>query len=328
MAVLEAGGVGSGMGRAVRFTRYGGPEVLQVVQVPRPEAQPGTVVVEVVSAAVNPGEIGIREGVFADTWPASFPEGQGNDFSGVVAEVGPGVERLGAGQAVLGFAPRAAQAQFVRVPADRLAVKPAGLGWDEAAAVAGAGATAWAAVAVVDPRPGETVLVSAAAGGVGVVAAQLALLRGARVVGTAGEGNAGFLAGLGVVPVRYGPGLLERVRAAAPDGVDACVDTFGPPNVEVALALGVPAGRINTTADGRAVQRHGVHHDAQEQADDPGIWRQLARLVADGRLQVPITATYPLAAVQRAYRDLATRHVRGKRVLHIASPARRAELVP
>ncbi len=312
--------------RAVRFRRYGGPEVLEVVRVPRPSAPPGGVVVEVVSAALNPGEIGIREGVFADLWPASFPEGQGNDFSGVVAEVGEGVHGLDVGEAVLGFSPRAAQAEFVLTTPGRLAPVPAGLGWDEAAGIAGAGATAWAAVRAVDPQPGETVLVSAAAGGVGVVATQLVLLRGARVVGTASEANAGFLTSLGAVPVRYGPGLLERVRAAAPAGLDACVDTFGPPAVDVALALGAPPHRINTIADGRAVQRHGVHHEAQEQADTPKVWAALAQLVAQGRISIPVAAAYPLEAVQEAYRDLATRHVRGKRVLHVAAAARRAEL--
>ena len=312
--------------RAVRFSRYGGPEVLQVVEVPRPSAPPGGVVVEVVSAALNPGEIGIREGAFAELWPARFPEGQGNDFSGVVAEVGAGVRGWSVGDAVLGFTPRAAQAEFVVVAADRLARKPAALGWDEAAALAGAGATAWAAVAAVAPVEGEVVLVSAAAGGVGVVATQLVLLRGARVVGTAGEANAGFLTSLGAVPVRYGPGLLERVRAAAPGGLDACVDTHGPPTADVALALGVPPHRINTTADGRAVRRYGVRHDAQEQADTPGVWSELAELVAAGRVVVPVSATYPLEAVQDAYRDLATRHVRGKRILHVAAAGRRAEL--
>ena len=312
--------------RAVRFRRYGGPEVLEVVRVPRPSAPAGAVVVEVVSAALNPGEVGIREGAFAQVWPATFPEGQGNDFAGVVAEVGPGVGAVRVGDAVMGFTPRAAQAQFVLTDPDRLAPIPPGVDWDQAASVAGVGATAWASVDAVDPKPGETVLISAAAGGVGVVATQLTLLRGAKVLGTASAANEDFLASLGALPVRYGSGLLERVRAAAPQGLDACVDTFGPPNVEVALALGVPAQRINTIADGRAVQRYGVRHQAQEQADTPQVWQQLAQLIARGRLRIPVAASYPMAEVQQAYRDLASRHVRGKRVLHIASAARRAEL--
>ncbi|GAB7039124.1 MULTISPECIES: NADP-dependent oxidoreductase [Catenuloplanes] len=313
--------------KAVRFDRYGGPEVLRVAEVPRPAPRPDQVLVEVVSAALNPGEIGIREGVFARIWPARFPEGQGNDFSGVVTEVGAEVGDVTPGQHVLGFAPRAAQAEFVAVDATALAPKPSGLGWDEAATVAGAGATAWAAVAAVDPRPGETVVVSAAAGGVGSFAAQLAAWRGARVIGTAGDGNLEFLASLGMTPVRYGPGLLDRIREVAPAGVDAYIDTFGAGNVDTAVALGVPPHRINTNADGQAVRRYGVRGDAQEQANTPRIWAELATLAAQGHLTIPNTRGYPLGEVAAAYRDLATRHVRGKRVLHVMAPGRRAGLV-
>ncbi len=314
------------MARAVRFNRYGGPEVLEVVQVPRPPVPAGKVLVEVVSAALNPGEIGIREGVFAGIWPATFPEGQGNDFSGVVAEVGAGVDDFAVGQPVLGFAPRAAQAEFVVAAPSALAPKPAGLGWDEAATIAGVGATAWASVEAVIPRAGETVVVSAAAGGVGVIAAQLAALRGARVIGTAGEGNQEFLASLGVTPVRYGPGLLERIQRVAPDGVDAYVDTFGAGNVDTAIALGVPPYRINSIADGYAVRRYGTHHAAQEDADTPEIWSAVAELVASGRVVIPIARAYPLEEVRLAYQELSSRHVRGKRVLHVMTPQRRAQL--
>ena len=314
------------MAKAVRFNRYGGPEVLEVVEVPRPPASPGRIVVEVVSAALNPGEIGIREGVFAGIWPATFPEGQGNDFAGVVAAVGEGVREFRAGEPVLGFAPRAAQAEFVTVAGAALAPMPAGLGWDEAATVAGAGATAWAAVEAVRPHSGDTVVVSAAAGGVGVYAAQLAALRGARVIGTASEANFDFLASLGVTPVRYGPGLLDRLRTVAPQGVDAYLDTFGHGNVDTAVALGVPPYRINTIADGHAAQQYGTQTAAQEQADSPQIWAELAALVAAGKIVVPIARAYPLDQVRDGYRDLVTRHVRGKRVLHVMAPQRRAEL--
>jgi len=303
--------------KAVRFTRYGGPEVLEVAEVTRPRAGHGQVLVEVVAAALNPGEIGIREGVFAAVWPAHFPEGQGNDFAGHVAEVGDGADGFTVGDRVLGFAPRAAQAEFAVVGPGAVAPMPAGLGWAEAASIAGAGATAWAGVEAVSPRRGETVVVSAAAGGVGVIAAQLANLRGATVIGTASEGNFAFLRGFGIHPVAYGPGLAERLRVAAPAGVDAFIDTFGSGNVDVAIELGVSPARINTIADGRAVQRYGVHSDAQEQADEPTIWARLAEYAAKGELTIPIARTYPLEDVREAYRDLATRHVSGKRVLAV-----------
>jgi NADPH:quinone reductase-like Zn-dependent oxidoreductase len=137
------------------------------------------------------------------------------------------------------------------------------------------------------------------------------------VIGTASEGNFPFLRSLGIQPVRYGRGLVDRLRAAAPRGVDAFLDTFGAGNVDAAIELGVSPGRINTIADGRAVQRYGVHSDAQEQADDPTIWAGLAESAANGEFTVPIARIYPLEQVREAYQDLATRHVSGKRVLAV-----------
>jgi len=243
----------------------------------------------------------------ADVWPATFPEGQGNDFSGRVAEVGPGEAGFSPGDEVMGFTPRAAQADYVRSASDRLARKPPGVPWEVAAAIPAAGATAYAAVRAVRPRPGETVVVSAAAGGVGVVAAQLARLAGARVIGTAGDANAAFLRSLGVEPVRYGDGLLERIQSLAP----------GAGNVDLAIKLGVAPDRINTIIDGAAASRYGAHSDAQEQADSPPVWEELAQLVAAGELTIPIQSVYPLERVRDAYDELAARHTRGKIVLRV-----------
>lgn len=313
------------MPRAVKFWKYGGPDVLQLVEVERPHAEPGTIVVEVVTAALNPGEIGIREGHFDVMWPATFPEGQGNDFAGQVAEVGEGVEGFTIGDQVLGFAPRAAQANFVVVGTDALAPKPPALSWEAAATIAGVGATAWAAVEAVRPGPRETVVVSAAAGGVGVIAAQLARLRGAHVIGTASEGNFPLLRSLGVTPVRYGLGLAGRISAAAPSGVDAYIDTFGAGNVDIAIGLGVRPDRINTLADGAAILKYGVHSDAQEEAASPGLWATLADMAAEGQFTIPIAQVYPLEEVRQAYRDVATRHTSGKRVLSSIAPDERRE---
>jgi NADPH:quinone reductase-like Zn-dependent oxidoreductase len=305
--------------RAVRFTRYGDPDVLEVVDVPRPAAGPGQVVVEVVTAATNPGEIGIREGRFAAIWPAHFPEGQGNDFAGYVAEIGSGVDGFAVGDEVLGFAPRAAQAEYVALDVDRVAAKPAGLSWEAAATIAGAGATAWASVSAVNPQPGETIVVSGSAGGVGIYAAQLARLRGADVIGTCGPANADLLKSLGIRPAQYGEGLSRLLRDLAPDGIDGYIDTFGSGNVALAISLGVQPHRINTLIDQEAVQRFGVHSEAQEQADTPRVWAELAELVARNDITVPIAAVYDFttAHVRQAYRDVSTRHVGGKRVLRI-----------
>ena len=306
------------MARAVRFDRYGGSEVLHLVDVVQPRPGPGEVVVRVVVAAINPGEIMIREGALAEMWPATFPEGQGNDFSGRVVEVGAGVTRVSAGDEVIGFAPRAAQADYVRTVADRLTRKPAGVPWEVAATLAGAGSTAYAAVRAVRLHPGETVVVAAAAGGIGVIAAQLARLAGARVIGTAGDANAAFLRSLGIQPVRHGEGLLERIRGLAPGGVDAYLDNFGAGNVEVAIQLGVAPDRVNTIIDIAAAARYGVRSDAQAQADSTSVWEELAELVEAGRLNVPIQSVYPLERVRDAYDELAERHTRGKIVLRVA----------
>jgi NADPH:quinone reductase-like Zn-dependent oxidoreductase len=312
--------------KAVKFTEYGGPDVLDVVEVPRPAAGPGQVVVAVVTAATNPGEIGIREGHFAAVWPAHFPEGQGNDFAGYVAEIGSDVDDFAVGDEVLGFAPRAAQAEYVALRVDRVAAKPAGLSWESAATIAGAGATAWASVAAVNPQPAETIVVSGAAGGVGIYAAQLALLRGADVIGTCSETNVGLLTSLGLRPAQYGPALSRRLRELAPNGIDGYIDTFGSGNVSLAVGVGVEPDRINTLTDQEAVQRFGVHSEAQEQADSPTIWAELAALVARNDITVPIAAIYDFTTeqVRQAYRDVGSRHVSGKRVLRIMPAHRQA----
>jgi NADPH:quinone reductase-like Zn-dependent oxidoreductase len=177
--------------------------------------------------------------------------------------------------------------------------------------------TAWAAVNAVHPEPGDTVVVAAAAGGVGSLAAQLTRLRGATVIGTAGPHNADFLRSLGVTPVEHGPGLADRLRTAAPQGIDAYIDTFGQGNVDTAIALGVKPQRINTIADGRAAARWGVHSEAQEGAFSRNVVAELASLVSQGLLTVPISAVLPLEQVQDAYRQVQRRHTRGKIVLSL-----------
>jgi NADPH:quinone reductase-like Zn-dependent oxidoreductase len=312
------------MPRAVKFSRYGGPEVLEIHDVPLPHPGPGEVVVRVAVASVNPGESGIRQGVFADIWPARFPEGQGNDFAGWVHALGEGVTELAVGDEVIGYRPRAAQADYVLSPAADLTPKPAGIDWESAAPLSAVGVTAWAGVNAVDPAPGETVVVSAAAGGVGSLAVQLARLRGAEVIGTAGPHNADFLRSLGVTPVQHGPGLADRLRAAAPQGIDAYIDTFGQGNVATAIALGVRPQRINTIADGGAVARYGVRSEAQEGSFSREVVSELASLVSRGALTVPISSVLPLEQVQEAYRQIQRRHTRGKILLSLVPEEERA----
>jgi NADPH:quinone reductase-like Zn-dependent oxidoreductase len=248
------------MPRAVRYDHYGPLDVLYVAEVDVPTPAADEVVVEVVSAGINPGEVPVREGLAHEIWPATFPSGQGSDFAGRVVAAGSAVSAPAVGAEVLGFTDnRAAQADYVAVPARQVTPKPANVGWDEAGPLFVAGSTAYAAVRAVAAKPGETVVVTAAAGGVGSLAVQLLLRAGARVLVVAGEANRSRLASLGAVPVVYGDGVEEqRLRAAAPDGVDAFIDAFGAGYVELAIRLGVAPVRINTVVDFPAARRFGT----------------------------------------------------------------------
>ena len=304
--------------KAVRFDRYGGIDVLDVREVPRPQPGTGEVLVEVKAAGVNPGEAMIRQGVMDEIFPATFPSGQGSDLAGVVAEVGTGVDAFSVGDEVLGFTnDRASHAEFVVVPADQLTPKPPAVSWEAAGGLFVAGTTAYAAVRSVELTPGDTVAIAGAAGGVGTIAVQLAKRTGATVLGIAGPSNDEWLAAHGVIPVNYGDGLADRLRAAAPDGrVDALLDFFGGGYVELAVTeLGIAPQRIDTVIDFPALERFGVMFVGNQDAADAAVLAELAALIAAGQLEVPIAEAIPLDEVQRAYRTLERRHTRGKIVL-------------
>jgi NADPH:quinone reductase-like Zn-dependent oxidoreductase len=304
------------MSRAVRFDEYGGIDVLQVVEVDDPRPGGGEVRVRVQAAAINPGEAKIREGMLHERWPSTFPSGQGSDLAGVVDLVGDGVDSVAVGDEVLGFSDnRNSQAELVVVPAANLTPRPSGVSWAVAGSLFVAGTTAYAAVRAVALQPGDTVVVSAAAGGVGAVTVQLAKRAGAQVIGLAGEPNHEWLQRLGVVPVTHGDGVADRIRAAAGGSVDAFIDLHGDGYVELALDLGVAPARIDTIVDFAAVGAHGVKSEGNAFAANASVLAELAALVDHGELDVPIAATYPLAQVQDAYRELAHGHTRGKIVL-------------
>lgn len=302
--------------RAVLLDQYGPVEVLHVEEVDLREPGPEEVVVEVRAAGINPGESGIRTGALAARFPAVFPEGQGSDLAGVVRAVGEGVTDRPAGDEVLGWSwRRSSHATAVLVPAGQLVPKPPELGWEEAGALYVVGCTAYAAVRAVDPQPGEVVAVSAAAGGVGALVVQLLRLRGVTVLGLASERSAGWLRSQGAVPVTYGPGAADRLRAAAPGGVDAFVDCFGPEYVHLALELGVARDRIDTIIAFDLAEELGVKAEGSMHATTPEVLAEMAGLVAAGRLTLPIAATYPLEQVREAFTELDRRHTHGKIVL-------------
>jgi NADPH:quinone reductase-like Zn-dependent oxidoreductase len=303
------------MPKAVRFDEYGGIDVLQVVEVPRPVPGPGQVLVRVKAAGINPGEAKIRQGLLHARWPAVFPSGQGTDLAGIVAGTGPGVTGSAAGDEVIGFTDnRASQAEYVLVEAANLTAKPAGVPWEAAGALPVAGFTAYATVRAVALAPGDTVVVSGAAGGVGSIAVQLARRAGATVIGLAGQGNHGWLARHGVIPVAYGDGVAGRIRQAA-GKVDAFIDTFGGDYVRIALELGVEPSRVDTIVSFGAVQQYGVKAEGNAAAASAGVLAELAGLIAAGQLEIPVAAVFPLAEVQDAYRRLEQGHIRGKIVL-------------
>lgn len=304
------------MPKAVRFDEYGGAGVLHVTEVDRPVPGPGEVLVRVRAAGINPGEAKIRSGALHSRWPATFPSGQGSDLAGVVEELGAGVTGFAAGDEVIGFTDnRASQAELVVVEAGHLTSKPAGVSWEAAGGLFVAGATAWAMVRAVGLTADDTVVVSGAAGGVGSIAVQLARNAGGTAIGLASEPNHKWLESLGVTGVSYGPGVAGRIRSASGGTVDAFLDTQGGGYVELALELGVQPERIDTIADFSAPAKYGVKAEGSAAGASAEVLAELAGLIADGRLEIPIAGVYPLADVQDAYRELGKGHTRGKIVL-------------
>jgi len=299
--------------KAVRFDRYGGIEVLQVEEVPIPEPSRGEVLVKVKAASINPGEAKIREGLMHAMWPATFPSGEGSDLAGIVTKVGPGVESFAVGDEVIGFTnQRASHAEYVVVDAHNLTIRPAKVPWEVAGSLGIAGSTAYASVRAVSLKRRDTVAVSAAAGGVGSIAVQLARRTGAEVIGIASPPNHEWLAAHGVKPESYGADLSERLREKR---INAFIDTHGEGYVRLAVELGVPHERIDTIIDFAAAREYGAKTEGSSAALNSSVFAELATLVASGELDVPIAATFPLSGVRAAFSLLGQGHIRGKIVL-------------
>jgi len=305
--------------KAVQFDDYGPVEVLDVRDVPVPEPGPGQVLIRVKAAGINPGEAKIREGALHERWPATFPSGQGSDFAGIVDKLGPDVKTVAPGDEVIGWVDtRSSQAEYVVAEAANLARKPAGLPWEVAGAIPVVGFTAWAMVRAVGVKPGDTVVVSGAAGGVGSVAVQLARRQGATVIGLAGPSNHDWLTRHEVIPVAYGDDVAERIRDAAPAGagIDAFLDTYGGDYVELAINdLKVSPERIDTIARFDAAAKYGVKVEGNAAGASAATLGELAGLVAAKELEIPLAHTFPLSEVRAAYAQLARGHIRGKIVL-------------
>ena len=314
------------MVRAVAATAYGGTENIRVIDVDARAPGEGEVTVAVRAAALNPFDLKTVGGALG-TDPAKLPLRLGSEAAGVVTAVGPqpiGLEGepLAVGDAVFGHRIRGAAAGEVTVAASLLIRVPEGASMPEAAALLSVGTTAVHALESVGVGEGDTVLIHAASGGVGTMAAQLAILRGARVIGTASPRHHDDLAALGVEPVAYGDGLLERVRALAPDGVSAAIDAVGTDEaLAVSLAVVADPARIVTLVNFGAALAAGARAIGAGPGADPGseirsaARLELARLLADDRIRVDVSREFPLEEARAAYEFLATGHPGGKVVL-------------
>ncbi|GAA0477119.1 putative oxidoreductase [Paractinoplanes deccanensis] len=309
------------LSRAVQFVEsFGGPEMLTVRELPVPRAGAGQVRVRVTAAGLNPMDWFMTSGAAtAARFGLHLPCGFGTDYAGVVDQVGEGVTEFAAGDRVFGGAMSRAVADHVLIDVAGTIARggeahrtPDGVDDRTAATLTIAGRTAAAALAVVDPGPGDTLLIGGAGGGVGVFAVQLARLAGARVIGTGSASSADALSALGAEPVTYGEGLVDRVRALAPGGVTAAIDLHATDTAQAARELGVPDKRITTIA----AQIDGIT-PANGADAAPGAIEEIADLIAVGRLRVPVAATFPVAQIRAAVDLQAGRHVHGKVVIDL-----------
>ncbi|MEV4515473.1 NADP-dependent oxidoreductase [Dactylosporangium sp. NPDC049525] len=312
--------------RAVQFSEYGPPGVVHVAEVEEPHAGPGSIRIAVRASGFSVGETYLRSGMLRDVMPTTFPYRTGFDAAGVVDEVGAGVTGVSVGAAVFGMTgmtTRGANAEYAVLAA--WAPKPAGWSWPEAGGAAGSVETGTRVLDRLGVGAGQTVLVQGAAGGVGAVAVQLAIARGATVIGTAGEHNQDFLRSIGATPTTYGAGLVERVRALAPGGVDAVFDCARGALPDLIAIAGDPA-RVVTIAD-FAAAAHGVHMSHGAPAGDTGTAIGAADplavhglgiavgLAGQGRLRIPVAAVFPFAEAAAAHELGEGRHAPGRIIL-------------
>jgi NADPH:quinone reductase-like Zn-dependent oxidoreductase len=306
------------MTRALLYDDYGPIEALRLAAVNDPPLVEGEVRLSMVAAGLNPLEFKLRAGKIK-FGPQIFPRGTGQDFAGIISEVYPGATftdgtPVAIGDEVLGWTEQQAVRESLVVDASQMVLKPAGLDWSVAGSLQTSGLTADACIDYLDIGPDDIVLVSAAAGGVGQIYSQLARLRGARVIGSAGPENAGFLRSIGVTPVGYGPESVDEIRALFPGGPTAVQDNVGRATIELALELGVPKERICSIGDhgysvGLGIGSPGMYTRV------PARLSSLAQQIADSRIAVSPPTEFPLERYLDAYRLLESRHGRGKIVI-------------
>lgn len=301
--------------RALSFSSYGGPEVLELIDLPEPQAGHSEVRVRVKAAGVQSFEAKLRRGDLDGYVPIKIPQTLGNEFAGVIDQVGRAVTGFSIGDEVLGFTTLDAAADAVSVGTNQITRKPVGMSWDVAGALSAAGQTAYLALRALEVGKGDTLLIHAAAGGVGTVATQLAKLWGATVIGTASERHHDYLRSLGAIPVTYGKGLVERVLALSPNGVDAALDAVGGESNLASVELVTDKRRAGTIVDYAAARELGVRMLSGERTAT--ILAELAELVAAGSLRIHISMAVPIENAADAHRQIDSGHTIGRVVLMI-----------
>ncbi len=296
--------------KAARFSQFGGPEVLEIVDLPDPHPGPGQVRIAVRAAGVNPSDTKKRKGLMDQ----ELPQTMGYEAAGIVDELGEGVADVAAGDRVFGFsADGAAQAELAVL--SYYAPLPPSLGFAGAAALPAAVETASRALGQLGVANGSTLLINGASGSVGSAAVQLAVVRGARVIGTASPANHEYLRSLGAEPLTYGEGLAGRVRALAPDGVDLALDVAGSGVLPELIELAGSPEHVVTIADFEGAQEHGVRFSRGDAGRAVHALAGIGELIESGRFSIPVAQTFPLAKVAEAHRCSENGHVRGKLVL-------------
>jgi NADPH:quinone reductase-like Zn-dependent oxidoreductase len=299
--------------KAVRFSQFGGPEVLEIVDLPDPRPGPGQVRIAVRAAGVNPSDWKKRTGLMG----GELPQTLGHEAAGVVDELGAGVADVAAGDRVFGFsAEGAAQAELAVL--SFYAPIPPSVDFPAVAALPAAIETATRALDQLGAGADGTLLVNGASGSVGSAAVQLAVVRGARVIGTASPANHDYLRSLGAEPVAYGEGLAGRVRAVAPGGVDAALDVAGSGVLPELIELAGGPEHVVTLADFAGARAHGVRFSSGDAGRAVHALGEIGELIESGRFSLPVTHAFPLAEVAEAHRVGEQGHVRGKLVLLVA----------
>jgi NADPH:quinone reductase-like Zn-dependent oxidoreductase len=301
--------------RSVRFEEFGPASVLKVVDVDEPHAGPGQVRVAVKAAALNSLDSKVRNGQVLEWIPITPPSTLGHEYAGVVDEVGDGVSGRKLGDQVFGSAPFVALAEYQVLDPATVAAKPENVSWAIAASIHVAGTTGYNSVRSLHLGADDTVLISAAAGGVGAIAVQLARMTGATVIGTASEANHEYLISLGAIPVSYGPGLAERVLRVAPAGITAALENNGVEAIETAIQLGVPANMINSIVNTMTANEYGPAIGQVGGSADVPTLTAVAELIGSGQLTIPLEGVFPVEQIVAAFERLDAGHLRGKVVV-------------